>query len=82
MMRVAIALVFAATFAVPTTAQNFAGAAGAPSLAFPKPDRPVADIVSPIWHDEKERDAAGEPERPERAASAAPGVCSTHGLPC
>jgi hypothetical protein len=29
--------------------------------AFPRPDRPVADIVSPIWHDEKERDDAGEP---------------------
>jgi hypothetical protein len=33
---------------------------GAPASAFPKPDRPVADIVSPIWHDEKERDNAGE----------------------
>jgi hypothetical protein len=33
---------------------------GAPAVAFPKPDRPVADIVSPIWHDEKERDEAGE----------------------
>ena len=32
-----------------------------PAVAFPKPDRPVADIVSPIWHDEKERDDAGEP---------------------
>jgi SAM-dependent methyltransferase len=31
--------------------------------AFPKPDRPVADIVSPIWHDEKERDGAGEPDQ-------------------
>jgi hypothetical protein len=34
---------------------------GAPAVAFPKPDRPVADIISPIWHDEKERDDAGEP---------------------
>ena len=34
---------------------------GTPALAFPKPDRPVANIVSPIWHDEKERDNAGEP---------------------
>src|SRR5207248_3600314 len=25
------------------------------------PDRPVADIISPIWHDEKERDDADEP---------------------
>ena len=34
--------------------------AGAPASAFPNPDRPVADIVSPIWHSEKERDLAGE----------------------
>ena len=36
---------------------------GAPAAAFPKPARPVAAIVSPIWHDEKERDAAGEPSQ-------------------
>jgi len=74
MMRVAAALVFAAAFALPTTAQNFAGAAGAPSLSFPKPDRPVADIVSPIWHDEKERDAAGEPEQLVRLLGIGPGM--------
>jgi len=34
--------------------------AGSPAVAFPNPDRPVADIVSPIWHNEKERDTAGE----------------------
>ena len=34
--------------------------AGAPASAFPNPDRPVADIVSLIWHNEKERDEAGE----------------------
>src|SRR5438094_947609 len=34
---------------------------GVPARAFPKPDRPVAGIVSPIWHDEKERDDADEP---------------------
>src|ERR1700732_5604516 len=34
---------------------------GGPASAFPKADRPVADIVSPIWHDEKERDDADEP---------------------
>jgi predicted methyltransferase len=31
--------------------------------SFPKADRPVASVVSPIWHDEKERDAAGEPSQ-------------------
>src|SRR5262249_13232304 len=34
---------------------------GGPGAAFPKADSPVANIVSPVWHDEKERDAAGEP---------------------
>jgi len=34
---------------------------GVPAAAFPKPDRQVADIVSPIWHTEKERDDADEP---------------------
>jgi predicted methyltransferase len=39
----------------------FLGPAGAPASAFPKPDRPVADIVAPLWHSEKERDDADEP---------------------
>ena len=61
MMRVTIAVVFAAAFTISGAAQDFMAQPGAPAVAFPKPDRPVADIVSPIWHDEKERDAAGEP---------------------
>ena len=32
-------------------------------LLLPKAARPVAAIVSPIWHDEEERDAAGEPDQ-------------------
>src|SRR5882724_11321379 len=56
MMRMTIAVAFAAAFAISGAAQS-----GAPAAAFPKPDRPVADIVSPIWLDEKERDDAGEP---------------------
>ena len=47
--------------AAPVCAQQFLAEPGTPAAAFPKPDRPVADIISPIWHDEKERDAAGEP---------------------
>ena len=57
----AIAAVFAAVFTVSGSPQELE--LGAPAAAFPKPDRPVADIVSPIWHDEKERDAAGEPRQ-------------------
>ena len=60
-MRVIIAVVFAAGFILAGALYNVLAQSGAPASAFAKPDRPVADIVSPIWHDEKERDAAGEP---------------------
>jgi SAM-dependent methyltransferase len=60
-MRMIIAAVFAAAFTISVSAQEFLAGSGTPAVAFPKPDRPVADIVSPIWHDEKERDNAGEP---------------------
>jgi SAM-dependent methyltransferase len=36
---------------------------GAPASAFPAPGRPVAGIVTDIWHDEQSRDQAGEAER-------------------
>src|SRR5215510_5218362 len=61
MMRMTIGVVFAAVFTISGAAQDFIAQSGVPAVAFPKPDRPVADIVSPIWHDEKERDHAGEP---------------------
>jgi SAM-dependent methyltransferase len=61
MMRATITLVFAAAFTISGAAQDFMAPAGVPAGVFPKPDRPVADIVSPIWHDEKERDDADEP---------------------
>jgi predicted methyltransferase len=61
----ALAAIFATVFATSGTgfAQDFMAGPGAPAAAFPKPNRPVADIISPIWHDEKERDAAGEPSQ-------------------
>ena len=62
-MRTAIVAVFAAAFTMSVSAQDFMAESGAPASAFPKPDRPVADIVSPIWHDEKQRDDAGEPRQ-------------------
>ena len=65
MMRYCTALVavFATVSAISGagSAQDFMAEPGAPAAAFPKADRPVANIVSPVWHDEKERDAAGEP---------------------
>jgi SAM-dependent methyltransferase len=63
MKRTAVAAVLAAAVALPGSAQEFLAQPGAPATAFPKPDRPVAEIVSPIWHDEAERDAAGEPRQ-------------------
>src|SRR5262245_66410315 len=53
--------VFVAAFTISGAAQDFMAQPSVPARAFPKPDRPVADIVSPIWHDEKERDDADEP---------------------
>src|SRR6266571_7829643 len=60
-MRMTIVVAFAAAFPLSVLAQDFMARSGTPAASFPKPDRPVADIVSPIWHDEKERDDAGEP---------------------
>jgi SAM-dependent methyltransferase len=55
--------VFAAALATLGSAQEFIAQSGASATSFPKPDRPVANIVSPIWGDEKERDDANEPRR-------------------
>ena len=52
-----------AALITPGAAQDFMAAPGVPADAFPKPERPVADVISPIWHDEKERDAANEPRQ-------------------
>jgi predicted methyltransferase len=62
-MRMAIATLFAATFTISVSAQEFLAGPGTPAAAFPNPDRPVANIVSPIWHDEKECDDAEEPRQ-------------------
>ena len=62
-MRMTIATVVAATFTISISAQEFLAGSGTSADAFPKPDRPVANIVSPIWHNEKERDDAGEPRQ-------------------
>lgn len=40
---------------------------GAPAAAFPKPARPVAEIISPIWATETERDAVDEVGQVARA---------------
>ena len=59
--RMSSAAILATALRLSSSAQDYMAGPGEPAVAFPKPDRPVADIVSPIWHDEKERDDAGEP---------------------
>lgn len=48
--------------------------AAQPASAFPAPDRRVADIVSPIWATEADRDRAGEPAQLVRALGIGPGM--------
>src|SRR3954470_3609210 len=50
---------------------------GAPASAFPKPDRPVAEIVSPIWATETERDAVQEAEQIIAGLGLKPGMSVT-----
>ena len=70
----AIAAAFAIALRMSGSAQDFLAHSGTPAAAFPKPDRPVADIVSPIWHNEKERDDAGEPRQLVRLLGIKPGM--------
>jgi SAM-dependent methyltransferase len=72
--RTAVAVCLAAALTMSASAQDFLAQPGAAAAAFPKPDRPVADIVSPIWHDEKERDEAGEPRQLVRLLGIKPGM--------
>ena len=46
----------------------------APPSAFPAPDRPVAEIVSPQWLNEADRDKARESEQVVRLMGIAPGM--------
>ena len=47
---------------------------GVPASAFPAPSRPVARIVTDIWHDEQTRDQAGEAERVMNLLGVKPGL--------
>jgi SAM-dependent methyltransferase len=72
--RTAVAVFFTAAFTMSVAAQDFIAKPGTTASAFPKPDRPVADIVSPIWHDERERDEAGEPRQLVHLLGIKPGM--------
>ena len=47
---------------------------GAPASAFPAPDRPVAEIISPIWATEEQRDAVDESGQIVRRLGLKPGM--------
>ena len=57
----------------PARAAEPLGPPGAPAEAFPKPDRPVAEIVAPRWSSEAERDRAGEFTAVAKGMGIAPG---------
>jgi predicted methyltransferase len=59
-MRATITAVVVAALTVSAAAPELMAQSGAPASSFPRPARPVAHIVSPIWHGEKERDDADE----------------------
>jgi len=73
-VRATMASVLIAAFAISASAQDATTQTGAPADVFPRPDRPVADIISPIWHDENERDKAGEPQQLVRLLDIRPGM--------
>jgi predicted methyltransferase len=54
--------------------QSFLGAPGLPAAAFPKPSRPVAEIISPIFDTEANRDAAKETEQVFALMNLKPGM--------
>ncbi|MCJ2135041.1 methyltransferase domain-containing protein [Methylobacterium sp. J-026] len=71
MMRVAALL--SLVLAGPALAAGPLAPPGAPAEAFPKPDRPVAEIVAPRWSAEAERDKAGEFDQVARGMGIVPG---------
>ncbi|WP_088346345.1 MULTISPECIES: methyltransferase domain-containing protein [Rhodomicrobium] len=70
----AIALYLASVSQTGAADHRFLGPAGAPATQFPKPDRPVADIVAPLWHSEEERDGFDEPGQLARLLGMRPGM--------
>ncbi|MFC6788798.1 class I SAM-dependent methyltransferase [Methylobacterium komagatae] len=71
MLRLSLLLSFA--FLAPAQAAGPLSSPGAPAEAFPKPDRPVAEIVAPQWTAEAERDRIGEFEAVAKAMKIGPG---------
>lgn len=53
-------IALAAVVALPAFAAEPIGPPGLPASAFPKPDRPVAEIITPLWAAEADRDKVDE----------------------
>jgi predicted methyltransferase len=70
MIRFAVALVL---LSLPALAAEPLAPPGAPAERFPRPDRPVAEIVAPQWAHERERDKADEVGQVARLMRIAPG---------
>ncbi|KQO51877.1 class I SAM-dependent methyltransferase [Methylobacterium sp. Leaf85] len=58
---------------VPAFATEPLAPPGAPASAFPKPDRPVAEIIAPLWASEAQRDKVDEVGQVARLMRIAPG---------
>ncbi|WP_449410240.1 class I SAM-dependent methyltransferase [Methylobacterium komagatae] len=68
-----LSLLLSLAFVAPAQAAGPLSPPGAPAEAFPKPDRPVAEIVAPQWTAEAERDKIGEFEAVAKAMRIGPG---------
>lgn len=63
----------AAAWLAPARAAEPLGPPGAPATAFPKPDRPVAEIIAPLWASEAQRDGVDEVGQVARRMGLTPG---------
>lgn len=70
LIRAALAILLGAA---PALAREPIAPPGAPAEVFPKPDRPVAEIVSPHWAHERRRTRADEVGQVARAMAIKPG---------
>lgn len=68
-----LAAVLAAVWLTPALAARSLRPPGTPATAFPKPDRPVAEIVAPLWASEAQRDGVDEVGQVARRMGLSPG---------
>jgi predicted methyltransferase len=68
-----LALAACLALIVPACAAEPLTPPGAPASAFPRPDRPVAEIIAPLWASESQRDRVDEVGQVARLMRIAPG---------